>query len=144
MEGNLSRSAETTNLRYRLDGAHFVVGIHHRNEDRLVSYGPRNIIRVHLPIAINRQVGRFEAKTLQVLAGVQYSMVFYRRGDNMLALFLCGKGYAFNSEVVALRATSRKGDFRRARVQNFGDLFTSAINSLHGMTPQCIDTAGVA
>src|SRR5438132_715870 len=128
MERNLSSSTDTTNLRYRFNSAYLVVSIHHRNEDRLICHCPSYIVRIYSSIAVNWEVGRFEAKAFQVLASMQHGMVLYRRGNNVIALFLRGKCYPFNGEVVAFRAASRKGDFRWTSVEHIGYLFTGAIN----------------
>src|SRR5438132_13001463 len=103
-----------------------------------------DIIGIDTSIGVNWQVGGFEAKTLQVLAGVQNGVMFYWRSDDMVALFLRSKGDAFDGQVIAFGATAQEGDFGRAASKDIGYLFASAVDGLHSMAPQSVDTAGIA
>src|SRR5947209_8191247 len=71
-------------------------------------------------------------------------MVFYWRSDDMAALFLRGKGDAFDGQIIAFGATAHKGDLSRSASKNIGYLFASAVDGLHGMATQGVDTAGIA
>src|SRR5215470_17459128 len=144
MERDFPGAADAANLCYRLNSAHLVVGIHDRDECSLIGKCSTDIIGIDAAIAINGYIGSFEAKTLQVLAGVQHSMVFYRRGNQVVSLFLQGKRYTFNRQVIALGAAACKGDLGRTTAKQLSHLFASAVNGLHGTASQRVDTARVA
>src|SRR5258707_1917279 len=103
MERDLPGAADAANLCNRLNSAYLVVGIHDRDEGGLIGKRSTDIIGIEAAIVINRHISSFEAKTLQVLAGVQHSMGFYRRGNQVGPPFLRGKRYTFNLSVVDLR-----------------------------------------
>ena len=88
VEGYLSGTADAANLGHRLNSTNLVVGIHDRDEDSLIGNGTAYVIRIDTPIIVNGQVGSFEAKTFQVLARMQYSVMLDWRGDEMIAFFL--------------------------------------------------------
>src|SRR5258708_8348574 len=88
MERNLPGVADAANLCSRLNSAYLVVGIHDRDEGGLIGKCSTDIIGIEAAIAINRHISSFEAKTLQVLAGVQHSMVVYRPANQLVPLFL--------------------------------------------------------
>src|SRR5712691_7737647 len=111
MEGYLFGTADTTNLRHRLDGTNLVVGIHDRDKHCLIGNRTSHVVRVHTRVAIDGYIGCLEAKPFQVLAGMQHGMMLYRRGDKLVAFLLRGKGNAIDGEVIALRPTTREGDF---------------------------------
>src|SRR5260221_118579 len=62
---------------------------------------------------------------------------------NMVAFLLRSKGHTFDGEIVAFGTTASKGDFGWTGAKNICYLFTSAINSLHSVTTQRINTTGV-
>src|SRR5260221_13663110 len=109
MERNLPGAADAANLCNRLNSAYLVVGIHDRDEGGLIGKCSTDIIGIEAAIAINRHISSFEAKTLQVLAGVKNSMVFYRRGKQVGPLFLWGKRYTFNCQVIPIATAACKG-----------------------------------
>src|SRR5260370_6139093 len=144
MERNLPSTADAANLCYRFNSAYFVVGIHDRNEDGLIANCSTDIIWIDTSIAINRHIGSFKAETLQVLARVKHRMVFYGRGNDMVALFLRGKCYTLDRQVIALGTIACKGNLGRPAPEDVSYLFASTINGLHSMTTQCVDTARIA
>src|SRR5258708_20558553 len=110
MERDFPGAGDGGNLCNRLNSAYLVVGIHDRDEDGLIGKRSTDIIGIEAAIAINRHISSFEAKTLQVLAGVQHSMVFYRRGNQVVPLFLGGKPYTLNRQVISLGTPTCKVD----------------------------------
>src|SRR5260370_21853764 len=144
MKRNFPGTADAANLCYRVNSAYFVVGIHDRNEDGLIANCSTDIIWIDTSIAINRHVGSFKAETLQVLARVKHRMVFYRRGNDMVALFLRGKCYTLYRQVIALGTIACKGNLGRPAPKDVSYLFAGTINGLHSMTTQCVDTARIA
>src|SRR5258707_4694172 len=132
MERDFPGAADAANLCNRLNSAYLVVGIHDRDEGGLIGKCSTDIIGIEAAIAINRHISSFEAKTLQVLAGVQHSMVFYRRGNQVVPLFLRGKRYTFNRQGIALRTAARKGELRPTRTQEIHYLLPSGLHWLHG------------
>src|SRR5260370_42085313 len=109
MERDFPGAADAANLCNWLNSAYLVVGIHDRDEDGLIGKRPTDIIGIEAAIAINKHISSFEAKTLQVLAGVQNSMVFYRRGNQVVPLFLRGKRHTLSRQVIALGTPALKG-----------------------------------
>jgi hypothetical protein len=55
----------------RLDGANFVVGVHHRNEDRVRRHRATHVIWIYAAQAIDRQVGDLRPEPFQEPAGVK-------------------------------------------------------------------------
>src|SRR5260370_9703742 len=143
MERNLPGAADAANLCQRLNSAYLVVGIHDRDEDGLIGKRSTDIIGIEAAIAINRRISSFEAKTLQVLAGVQHSMVFYRRGNQVVPLFLRGKRNTFNRQVIALRTAPTKGAPGRTSPKDLSHLFPNAVIIPHGTASPPVDTAPV-
>src|SRR5260221_13915621 len=126
MERNLPGAADAANLCNRLNSAYLVVGIHDRDEGGLIGKCSTDIIGIEAAIAINKHISSFEAKTLQVLAGVQQSMVFYRRGKQGVPLFLRSKRYTFKRQVIALGNAACKGHLVGAAPKDLSPLFPHA------------------
>src|SRR5258707_6513979 len=109
MERDFPGAADAANLCNRLNSAYLVVGIHDRDEGGLIGKRSTDIIGIEAAIVINRHISSFEAKTLQVLAGVHDSMGFFRRGNQGVPLFFRGKRYTLNGRVIAVATVARKG-----------------------------------
>src|SRR3990170_4416003 len=84
MEINASFTSHLTDFSNRLDGAHLIIGMHHRNQNGFVGDSLFDIVRVHQTLLIHLEVGNGSAPLLQELAGLQYSMVFDGAGDNVI------------------------------------------------------------
>ena len=109
----------------RLDRADLVVGEHDRDEDRPVGERRLELVGVHPPVAVDRQLDDLEPELLEVAQRVADRVMLDRRGHDPMAARLAGPGRALEGEVVGLRpadvktisrasAPSRRGDAARA------------------------------
>ena len=74
----------------RLDSAHFIIGMHHRNNDGFFRNCLFNFLRVNQAVTINRKVSNLKIHFTQEFTGFQYGMMFDRGGDDMIALARIG------------------------------------------------------
>src|SRR5437899_414091 len=124
-------TADAANLANWLNGTHLVICIHDGDKDGFIRYRSSNIIGIDTAIGIYGYVGGFEAETFQVLTGMQYGMVFYRRGNQMVALFLRGKRHPFNGKIITFRTAACKSDLCWTTAKDFSYLLSGTIDSLH-------------
>src|SRR6266487_6725998 len=144
MERDFLGSANAANLGNWLNGADFVISIHDGDKDSLIGDRSPDIVRIYTAIDIYWYVGGIEAETFQVLTGMQYSMVFYGRGDQMVALFLRCKCHPLNRKIITLRTAACKSNLCWTTAKEIGHLLSCTINSLHCMASQRVDTARIA
>ena len=69
---------DLADLSHGLDGAHFVVGVHDRDQGRAVRDGTPDVVWVDQAVVIHRQPGDPKAPFLQLAAGVADGVVFHR------------------------------------------------------------------
>src|SRR5271157_4907612 len=100
MERYFSGTAETTNLGNWFNSANFVIGIHDGDKYGLIGDRSPNIIGIDTAMGIYGHIAGLETKALQELAGMQHRMVFYGRGNQMVAFFLRGKRHTFNGKII--------------------------------------------
>src|SRR5436190_8887111 len=110
MERDFPGAANAANLGNWLNGADFVISIHDGDKDSLIGDRSPDIVRIYMAIDIYRYIGGFEAETFQVLAGMQHSMMFYGRGNQMVALFLRCRRHLLNSKIITFRTAACKSN----------------------------------
>ncbi len=94
----------------RLDRADLVVGEHDRDQDRAVGEGRLELVRIHAPVAVDRQLHDLEAELLEMAERVADGVVLDGGGHDPVAVRLAGPGRALEREVVRLRAAGREDD----------------------------------
>lgn len=105
-----------------LNGPHFVVCQHDAHQSGVVSHGRLQVIRLHNPVFVHRQICHLPAHLLERFAGVEDGFVFNLAGDDVSGLF---GNKLLERPVVCLR--SSRGE------ENFSPL-----------APQCLTYNGVS
>ncbi len=77
-------------LRDGLDGADFVVPMHHCDEDGVLTYSGPHVLYVHQPAVVHWEVRHLVALLFQELAGLENGGMLYLRGYYVSALVLPG------------------------------------------------------
>jgi hypothetical protein len=98
LDATLAR--DLRDLHDRLDRADLVVGVHDRDQPRVIADGVRNLPRIDQRVLIHADHGQVVALFLQVLAGVQHRVMLDRGGDHVPAIFLAHG--ALDGEIVGL------------------------------------------
>src|SRR5437763_11030186 len=111
MERNFPGSSNAANLCNWLNGPDLIISIHDRDKNSLIGDRSSDIVRIYTAIHINWYIGGFKAETFQILAGMQHSMMFYGRGNQMVTLLLRCKSHPFDCKIITLRTTASKSDF---------------------------------
>ena len=86
VEGNAFFFGDGTDGSDGLDHARFIIGVHGRNEDRIVTNGGGHIVCRGAAVGIDGDIGDVIALFLQSLEGAQDGMVFDGRRDDVAAL----------------------------------------------------------
>ena len=89
-----------------LNGAHFIVGVHQRHEQRVIGERVSEIIRIDRAPCPNRQSGDTKSLNFQSTAAPEYRGMLDLGGDDMPALTLADA--ALNSEVSRFCPTARQ------------------------------------
>ena len=139
----LARPDARDELGDRLDRADLVVGEHDRDEDRPVVELRLELVRVHPPVPVDRQLDDLEAELLEVAEGVPDRVMFDRRGDDPVAAGLAGPGRALQREVVRLGPARGEDDLAAAGVEPGGDALVGLIEPGPGATAEAVRRARV-
>ena len=117
VEQNLFFFSDCADLSNWVDRADLVVGVHDRDEDRLVGDSVAHGVGIDHPVAVHRQVGnRGFASPLQDFAGVQHRVVLGHAGDDVIALVLIELHHTLNGQIVALAAETVRHPRTHARI----------------------------
>jgi hypothetical protein len=119
---------ELPDFRYRIHRANFVVGVHDRDQDRRRPDRLTHILRIHTAILANRQVRDFETVLLQILAGIQHSLVLDRLGNDVVALFAVHFRDALDHQVVGFGRSAGENNFLRGRANQRSHLLARILN----------------
>ena len=98
------------------------------------------IRRIHQAAAIHRKIGYFASLGCQMLAGVEYGVMFDGRGDDVVAR----PHHSKNCKIVAFRTAAGKYDLRGAAAQQCGHGFARALNRGPRLLPMMMDGGRVA
>ncbi len=134
----------------RLDGPHFVVGIHHGYQAGLRTDCLNHICNMHDPVGVAGNDSQVELLLGECFGGVQCGVMLDCGRDDMRswARLTCLKtsspGHAFQGEVVALRGTAGEDHFRAAAAKHSSNLLASAIETGPGVLPNLVDAGWVA
>ena len=108
----------------RLYRSHFVVDIHHRNQDRILTQRFFQCVKPDSSRRVNRKICDTESLfLLQMTHRIQNSRMFDRGSDQMISSpFICPR-HTDQSQIIAFRTAGRKKDFFRIDFQTFCDRF---------------------
>jgi len=81
MEVYIGFGGDTANFSERLDGAEFVVGVHHGDENGFGAKGAAELVEINKAIPINGEIADGDALLFKGLAGVENGFVFDGGGD---------------------------------------------------------------
>jgi len=123
----LARPHPGGDLGHRLDGPDLVVSEHDRDQDRLVVERRLELVRIHPPVAIDRQLDDLEPELLEVPQRMTDGVVLDRRGDDPVAARLARPGRALQGEVVGLRAARGEDDLAPLGAQPCRDALVGII-----------------
>ncbi|MCY1172415.1 hypothetical protein D9M73_125500 [compost metagenome] len=123
-----------------VDGADFVVHVHDRNQDGVVTQLGFDHLWGNQAISARLDVGHFEAFTLQLAHGVQDSLVLNLGGDQVLALGGIEMCRTLDCQVVGFGGTGGPDDFARVGVDQVSDLTTSVFNGLFSFPAEHVGT----
>jgi hypothetical protein len=93
-----------------LERADLVIRRHDRHEDRFVGDRSADLLGVHLPVLVHRQIRDLEALAFQPLARVDDRLVFRQLGNDVITLLAVHGGDALDREVVALGGAGGEDD----------------------------------
>ena len=126
----------------RLDHADFVVGIHERNQDRLVRDRIAQHVQIHQTVAFHRQIAYAVAVLFELLASVQHRFMLGRYGDDVIALFRVHLGYTLDRQVVGLGRAAGEDDFFGCRANQIRNLLPRVIHRFLRFPAEAVIAAG--
>ena len=115
----------------RLDGAVFIVDVHDRNQHCGVADCVTKLFNANPSVSIDWKVGYLETALLQIVTGMQNSVMLYRGGDDMVTFTsaLLQLGQSLDGVIICLSAAPCEDDFTRTfGTDEFGDLFACGVN----------------
>src|SRR5205814_564574 len=101
-------------------------------------------VRIHEPVAVDRQPGYLEAIALEGLDGTEHGIVFDGRGDQMPATVRISVGNASQGKVVTLGAAGGKDHVPCLDAVESRDLVAGLVDRLPGALAETIDAGGIA
>ena len=140
VEGDPPLPGDPPDLGDGLDRPHLVVGVHDGDEGGPVGDGPSHVVGIHAAVRVHGQVGHLETEALlQLVAGVEDSVVLDGRGDDVVALVALAKGDAPEGQVIALRATTGEDNFPLFCSQDLGHRRPGLVQGLERLAAQAVD-----
>jgi len=91
---------DVANLLQRLDSPNLVIGVHYSYENSIISYSFSQFVQICHAVAIHPQDTDFKPMCLQVLACVQYRVMFDIKCYDMLTFFRVFIRRSLNGEVI--------------------------------------------
>ena len=126
VEDDIAVPAKPTDGADVVDRAHLVVGVHDRDQHRVLAQRLRESVRVNDAVGVRIHVRHGNAPVLQVVGGVQHRLVFVARGDQMAAPG--GFEDPFQGQVVGLGRARRPDDGERVGVDERRHVGTGGVN----------------
>ena len=139
---NAALAAQLADFGDRLEHADFIVRRHDRDENRLVVHGALQVVEIDQAIFLHGQIGHAEAELLEVLAGVEHSLVFGDCRDDVVALLAVHFGDALDGQVVAFGGAGGEDDFFRGRADQLGDALAREFDRFFGGPSERVIAAG--
>ena len=134
--------ADPADLRHRLDGAHFIVRVHDRNQHGALPDGRLHRAGIHQPIAVHRQPCYARAAPLQPAANVQHRLMLDGASDDVIALAGVRLRHAFDRQVIRLGRAAGEDNFLRRRADQPRDLLARFLHGLLRLPPELVVAAG--
>jgi len=131
-------------VRHRLDRAHFVVGHHHRDQNRLGVESPIEFVRIDTPESIDRNLHDLEPELLQIADRVTDRMVFDLRDDDAVTARLAGPGRTLDGQVVRLGPARGEHDFAGRGAEGTRDLLVGFVETGTRTAARSVERGGVA
>ena len=131
MEVNVSLGGDSANFLNRLNGAEFVVRMHHADQNCLRPQRAANVLGIHDTAAADRNVGDFDSLLFKRLRGIQHRVMLNRRRNYMLARLIRSHYRAKQREVVSFGASAREHNFRWLRADKSSDGIASSVQPLN-------------
>ena len=145
MEQDATLTSDLADLLDLLNDADFIVGRHDRDQNRFSRDGLAQIIKVHHSFSVHGQERNPESLLLQVLARVEYGLVFGHTRDDVVSLFPVHPGRAFNRQVVRLGRATRENDFTWIGADQSRYLLSSLFDGFLGFPTELVISArGIA
>ena len=146
VEVDVGFRGDTANVRERLDGAEFVVGMHNGNERGFGANGLAQIVKINEAVAVYREIGDGDTLFFESLTGVEDRFVFDGGSDDVLggAGRSGGVDHTEDCVIVRLGASTGEDNFLRASVQKSGDLFAGCFDGGASALAESVDGGGVA
>ena len=117
-------------FRDRFDGADFIVGKHHGNENSFWTDSRFQIFQSDFAIYVYIQICHTETMFFQIFTSMQNGMMFNFCGNNMIALIFQCFCHTPQCHIVTFGATCCKIDFRRLCIDGFCHLFSCFFHCL--------------
>ncbi|MNO99907.1 hypothetical protein D3C76_916900 [compost metagenome] len=142
VEQDAARAGQFADRSDIVDGADFVVHVHDRNQDGVITQRSLDLGRSDQAIFGRVQIGHFEAFALELAAGVQHRLVLDLRGDDVLALAGVEVRDTLDRQVVGLGGAGGPDDLARIGIDQFGDLAAGVFHRFLGLPAEHVGTRG--
>ena len=126
------------------DRAGFVVHHHDADEDRIRPEGCLQSLEAHAALRVRLQIGDGKALPLQLLHGMEHSVVLHGGRDDMAAALAQPLGGGENGPVVGLRAAGGEKDALRLRAHGLGDILPGRAQQPGRLDAEPVHGAGIA
>ena len=128
-------------LRHRLQDARLIVGMHQRDQQRVVTDRVQNRIGRHMSLRIGRHESDFESLSAEYGERLEYRFVFDARTDDMsLADLKTMRSQSEDRQIVTFRRTAGEDDFVPTGLDNPSDLFACQVDGLLGLLAKFMRT----
>ena len=136
---------EPGQLRHGLDGANFVVGVHHRDERGLVGQGSPQPIRVDDSAFVHGQQRHLPSPAGQRLNRIEHGLVLDGAGNEVLPSRNSQRfGNALDGQVVAFGAAAGEHDLGRFGRNQGGDRGSGVIGCRLGLLPEMMHAGRIS
>src|SRR3989344_7938134 len=125
-----------------LDGADFVIRIHHRNKNGIRPDGSPRRIRINDPLLPDREISHIPALAGKRFERAQSGMMLERGRDEMLARKHARR--TENRDVIGLGAARGENNVIGPAADDAGDGLSGAIHRVFGKAPLAVERRGIA
>jgi len=140
VEQDALRTKQLANGSDVVDGADFVVHMHHRHQNGVFAQCRFDHRRSDQAVFGRLEVGDFETFTLQLAHGVEDSLVLDLAGDQVLAFGSVEMCRTLDSQVVGLGSARGPDDFTRVGIDQISHLTTGVFDGLFSFPAEHVGT----
>jgi len=144
VEIDVTLRGEFSNLRERLHGAEFVVGVHDGDERGVRTKSFFDLLDRDDAVGIYGEIGDGDGVFFKRLASVEDGFVFDIGGDDVFGGAGRGADDSENGVIVGFCPATRKDDFLGTRAEKRGDLIAGGFDGGAGALANSVDRGGVA